>query len=120
MRRIVILLLNAVCLLQLFSTFAEFTVGSEHCFPTLAYGELCTTLGEPYISSCSYDGAGRSLTALYGPLIKKTTAVSANIMQFDQTIVRFPASPAFTHVHVRIVLLLLFQLDRFVCVRVFR
>ena len=28
----------------------EFSVGSEHCYPTISYGEECTALGEPYIS----------------------------------------------------------------------
>ncbi len=63
----------------------EFDVFSEHCFPTLSYGEACTSLGEPYIGNCQYDGAGASLSVLYGNLKARTTAVSANLLTFDQT-----------------------------------
>ncbi len=71
----------------------EFDVFSEHCFPTLSYGEACTSLGEPYIGNCQYDGAGASLSVLYGNLKARTTAVSANLLTFDQTQVWTRTSP---------------------------
>ena len=67
---------------------AEFDIFSEHCFPTLNFGEGCSSLGEPYIGNCQYDGAGASLQVLYGNLKPRTTAVAANLLTFDQTQVR--------------------------------
>lgn len=65
---------------------SEFDVPSEHCFPTPSYGQECDKLGDPYINDCSYDGAGRGLTALYGPLQPSVSPVTANLLQFDQTL----------------------------------
>lgn len=63
-----------------------FTIPSEHCYPTLDFGETCSSLGSPYIGNCDYDGAGVSLAKLYGTLKPKaSTFVAANLMQFDQT-----------------------------------
>jgi len=72
---------------QIFSAnvTTEYGVLSEHTFPTVNYGNSCPTLGEPYISNCNYDGAGKSLSVLYGQLQPRTTAVAANLMMFDQT-----------------------------------
>jgi hypothetical protein len=64
---------------------AEFGIASEHTFPTTNYGNLCSTLGEPYISNCNYDGAGHSLTHLYGQLKPRGTVVAGNLFMFDQT-----------------------------------
>ena len=64
---------------------AEYSVFSEHTFPTLNYGNSCPTLGEPYISNCNYDGAGHSLMQLYGSLKPRTTAIASNLQMFDQT-----------------------------------
>jgi hypothetical protein len=59
---------------------------AEHCFPTLSYGENCATLSSPYIGKCNFDGAEASFKQLYGSgLSAKTTAVTANLMQFSQT-----------------------------------
>lgn len=63
----------------------SFDVLSEHCYPTVDYGEACTTLGSPYIGKCDYDGAGYALKTLYGELKPKTTPVSANLMSWSQS-----------------------------------
>jgi poly(3-hydroxybutyrate) depolymerase len=60
-------------------------VDSEHCQPTLNYGNDCTTLGAPYISKCSYDGAGVALQKLYGGnLNPRGSAVAANLLEVNQ------------------------------------
>lgn len=64
---------------------AAFNVLSEHCFPTLDWGESCASLGSPYIGNCKYDGAEASLTTIYGALQPRGTAVAANLLTFDQT-----------------------------------
>lgn len=64
---------------------AEFSILSEHCYPTLDMGEGCASLGSPYIGKCNYDGAGAALKQLYPSLGSKGTAVAANLMKFDQT-----------------------------------
>lgn len=35
----------------------DFNLTAEHCMPTLAYGEPCTTLASPYLGLCHFDGA---------------------------------------------------------------
>ena len=62
----------------------EFNFPSEHCIPTLSYGEACTVLSSPYIGDCNNDGAGSVLKQLYGELVPGE-AVAANLKQFDQT-----------------------------------
>ena len=47
---------------------------------------VCSHLSDPYINDCSYDGAGRGLTALYGPLQPSVSPVTANLLQFEQTL----------------------------------
>lgn len=73
-----------MCVIRRALTCAEFGIASEHTFPTTNYGNLCSTLGEPYISNCNYDGAGHSLTHLYGRLKPRGTMVAANLFMFDQ------------------------------------
>lgn len=64
----------------------EFSIPSEHCMPTVDYGNSCSTLGSPYINNCNYDGAGAALQTLFGTLAGgRGTMVDANLMQFDQT-----------------------------------
>jgi hypothetical protein len=64
---------------------ADYSVGAEHCIPTVNYGEACATLSSPYIGKCNFDGAYKALSTIYGPNLAKGTAVSANLMEFDQT-----------------------------------
>jgi poly(3-hydroxybutyrate) depolymerase len=63
----------------------EYSVPSQHCLPTLDYGNTCSNLGAPYINKCGYDGAGKALTTLYGQLNPRGAMVDANLFQFDQT-----------------------------------
>ena len=64
---------------------SNFNLASQHCIPTLNYGETCGQLKSPYIGDCSYDGAGVALQQMWGTLNKAGTAVTANLKQFDQT-----------------------------------
>lgn len=64
---------------------ADYAVPSQHCWPTVAYGNSCAQLKSPYIGKCNFDGAGNALTTLYGSAIKPAaTAVKANFMKFSQ------------------------------------
>jgi len=62
----------------------EFTHDSEHCQPTLDYGNSCTTLASPYISKCNYDGAGAAFKALLGTVQPRGTYVQSNLIKFSQ------------------------------------
>jgi hypothetical protein len=65
---------------------ADYAVPSQHCWPTLAYGESCATLKSPYIGKCNFDGSYSALTTLYGDNIKPMiSVVPANLMKFSQT-----------------------------------
>lgn len=65
---------------------ADFNVKAEHCFPTLDYGEECTTLGSPYIGNCKFDGAGVALKNIYPKLnLTRGTSINENLFSFDQT-----------------------------------
>lgn len=63
--------------------------GAAHTFPTDFAGSgdnACGTAASPYISNCSYDGAGAMLTQFYGTLNARNNApASGNYIQFDQT-----------------------------------
>lgn len=63
---------------------ADFAVPSEHCWPTLSYGENCATMSSPYIGKCNFDGAASALKTLYPSITAKGTAVKANLMSFSQ------------------------------------
>jgi hypothetical protein len=68
------------------SITTQYDISSEHCYPTVDYGNACDVLGEPYISACGYDGAYESLKALYGPELKKgVSAREDGLMTWDQT-----------------------------------
>jgi poly(3-hydroxybutyrate) depolymerase len=63
--------------------------GAAHTFPTDFAGSgdnACGTASSPYISNCSYDGAGAMLKQFYGALNARNNApASGNYIQFDQT-----------------------------------
>ena len=63
--------------------------GAAHTFPTDFAGSgdnACGTASSPYISNCSFDGAGAMLKFFYGPLAARNNApASGNYVQFDQT-----------------------------------
>lgn len=68
------------------SVVGEFSLDSEHCLPTLEYGEDCTQLSSPYLGKCNYDGAGSAFKVLYGPDLKpRGTAAKANLKNFNQS-----------------------------------
>jgi hypothetical protein len=63
----------------------EFSILSEHCLPTLSFGNLCVMLESPYINKCNYDGAGAALQSIYKSTLKPaTTANSNNIQTLNQ------------------------------------
>jgi hypothetical protein len=51
---------------------SEFSIFSEHCQPTLSFGNDCFMLESPFINQCKYDGAGKALKALYGPTLRSS------------------------------------------------
>ena len=63
--------------------------GANHTFPTDFAGSgdnACSTAASPYISNCSFDGAGAMLKQFYGTLnARNDSPASANYIQFDQT-----------------------------------
>eukprot|EP00162_Nutomonas_longa_P009852 comp19532_c0_seq1/m.37193 comp19532_c0_seq1/g.37193 ORF comp19532_c0_seq1/g.37193 comp19532_c0_seq1/m.37193 type:complete len:320 (-) comp19532_c0_seq1:76-1035(-) len=63
-----------------------FNISSEHCIPTVNYGNSCGDLGSPYINKCDFDGAGAALQYLFNrKLNAPTTPVSNNFVTIDQT-----------------------------------
>lgn len=70
------------------------TSGAVHTFPTNFNGSgdnSCSSSVSPYISNCSYDGAGAVLQWMYGTLAAPNTGtLGGTIVAFDQT--KFVAS----------------------------
>lgn len=63
----------------------SYDVNSEHCLPTLNYGEACLTLSSPYLGNCNYDGAGAALQAIYGELKPRIALYDeSRLFAFDQ------------------------------------
>ncbi len=64
----------------------SYNVNSEHCLPTLNYGEACLTLSSPYLGNCKYDGAGAAFKALYGNTLNTRVAAydESRFFSFDQ------------------------------------
>lgn len=42
--------------------------GTAHTMPTTSYGIACDQTASPYVGRCGFDGAGRALEQIYGPL----------------------------------------------------
>lgn len=63
--------------------------GAAHTFPTdfdSAGNNACGIAASPYISNCSFDGAGATLKQLYGVLnARNNGALGGSLIQFDQT-----------------------------------
>jgi poly(3-hydroxybutyrate) depolymerase len=58
---------------------------AEHAMPTLAFGNDCTVLGDPYLNDCDYDAAGKLLQWIYPGLHARTQgAVRGTLLPFDQ------------------------------------
>ena len=63
-----------------------FQIPAQHAFPTDGYGNLCGTLGEPYINNCNYNGVFETFKALYGNNIKSPVdSKKENLFEFDQS-----------------------------------
>jgi len=63
---------------------SNFQLIASHTFPTINYGNACTFSFTPYISKCSYDGAGEALRVLYDNLKEPVPYVEENIDSIDQ------------------------------------
>ena len=65
------------------------TSGAVHTFPTNFAGSgdnSCSSSVSPYISNCSYDGAGAVLQWMYGSLAAANTGtLGGTVVSFDQT-----------------------------------
>lgn len=63
--------------------------GAAHTFPTdfTASGDnSCSSAASPYISNCSYDGAGAALSWMYGTLSARNNGtLGGSVIPFDQT-----------------------------------
>jgi hypothetical protein len=62
----------------------EFTLAAAHTFPTIDYGNPCTSSYTPYISKCNYDGAKMALQTFYGDLKPPVAPIQSNIESLDQ------------------------------------
>jgi hypothetical protein len=62
----------------------DYALSAEHCFPTLNYGEECTTLSSPYIGKCGFDGAKAAFKTLFESLAPAGVALSKNLFKFSQ------------------------------------
>jgi len=62
----------------------NYNLVAAHTFPTLDFGNACTMSFSPYISKCSYDGAGVALQKIYGTLQPPVTPILTNILEFAQ------------------------------------
>lgn len=64
------------------------TTSAAHTFPTdfdSTGNNACTSAASPYISNCSYDGAGEVLKWMYGTLSARTTGtLGGSFVTFDQ------------------------------------
>jgi len=52
-------------------------IEAAHGMPTLDSGRPCAEFGPPFIQACEYDAAGAVLTALYGPLAPRVSAIGS-------------------------------------------
>lgn len=63
-----------------------------HTMPTTNYGVDCSSTTSPYVGKCSYDGAGKVLEHIYGPLTPPASAASGSFLEIPQG--NFIASPS--------------------------
>jgi len=63
-----------------------YDIDSEHCIPTMDYGNMCIMLESPYINKCNFDGAGAALQAIYmNTLNPAGNSNENNLMTLTQT-----------------------------------
>ena len=67
------------------SITTEFSVASQHGFPTLSSGNSCDVGASPWIVSCNYDGAGVLLKALHAVSQPKGSFQNSHLTTFDQS-----------------------------------
>ncbi len=65
--------------------------GTNHTWPTLAYGNACSLFASPYIGNCTYDGAGAALAQIYGTLTPMATTLGGMFLTIPQAL--FIADP---------------------------
>jgi len=58
----------------------EYTIKSEHCIPTINYGNPCYELKSPFLGLCHYDGVGAALSTIYGHSLQPRTSMVVNNM----------------------------------------
>ena len=63
----------------------KFDLAAEHSMPTVSYGNPCSFLGSPYISSCNFDTAGAILNHMYSGLNPAGSYNNASLHEIDQT-----------------------------------
>jgi poly(3-hydroxybutyrate) depolymerase len=62
-----------------------------HTMPTIDYGGDCATTAAPYLGKCGYDGAGKALEHIYGPLAARVSSPTGTFVTLAQA--DFIASP---------------------------
>lgn len=56
----------------------QFTIASEHCQPTISFGNDCSALESPFINKCDYDGAGAAFGVLLGSNLRPRGKTNPN------------------------------------------
>jgi len=59
-------------------------IGAGHAFVTTDKGLACGRTGEPYITDCDYDQAGKLLAHIYGELKPRTAQPTGEFIAFNQ------------------------------------
>jgi len=63
-----------------------FSTPSEHCQPTLNFGNDCSELASPYISRCGYDGVGGAFGTLFPTGLRpRGKGVTSNVIKVQQS-----------------------------------
>ena len=61
-----------------------FNISSEHCWPTVDYGNACSKLGSPFISRCDYDASSHMMEWIMdGGLAPPKQHNPASLVSFD-------------------------------------
>jgi poly(3-hydroxybutyrate) depolymerase len=58
--------------------------GASHTMPTTSYGNACGASETPWLSDCSYDGAGKGLAQIYGTLAPAATTLGGAFISIAQ------------------------------------
>lgn len=71
--------------------FERRRAATGHTMPTLDQGVSCASTASPYVGACNYDGAGKALEAIYGPLGARVASPAGTFLELAQA--DFIASP---------------------------